>query len=121
MKVRIVFPTLLLLAIACDGTTSPGNGGSVAIRFGAGSSSVVYADVSAPGISADELTVTGTNDGSRPSSRSWSFARRPTSAVVTTMTKMTMPSTGMRKMRMPRMSASSKAAPSSLTFHWTEM
>ena len=61
MKVRIVFPTLLLLASACDGTTSPGNGGSVAIRFGAGSSSVVYADVSAPGISADELTVTGTN------------------------------------------------------------
>lgn len=61
MKMRIVFPTLLLLAAACDGTTSPGNSGSVAIRFGAGSSSAVYAGVSAPGISADELTVTGTN------------------------------------------------------------
>jgi hypothetical protein len=60
MKTRIIFTTALVLATGCD-VTSPGGDGSVAIRFGAGSSSAVYAGASAPGISADELTVTGTN------------------------------------------------------------
>ena len=61
MRLTTVLPTLLVLATACDGMTSPGTDGSVAIRFGAGSPSAVKADVLAPGISADELTVTGTN------------------------------------------------------------
>jgi hypothetical protein len=61
MRMRTVLPALLVLAAACDGMTSPGSDGRVAIRFGAGAASAVHADVSAPGLSADELTVTGTN------------------------------------------------------------
>ena len=55
------FAALVLLVSACDGATGPGSGGNVAIRFGAGSSAAVSGDLLAPGVLADELTVTGTN------------------------------------------------------------
>ena len=58
---KFVFAALVLLTSACDGATGPGSGGNVAIRFGAGSSAAVSGDLLAPGVLADELTVTGTN------------------------------------------------------------
>jgi hypothetical protein len=54
--------TLVLLTAACDGATAPGNGRNVAIRFGsAAATSAARGDLIPSGLSADELTVTGTN------------------------------------------------------------
>jgi len=61
VKTKFGFAALVLLVSACDGATGPGSGGNVAIRFGAGSSAAVSGDLLAPGVLADELTVTGTN------------------------------------------------------------
>lgn len=63
MNLKIGLAALFLAAMACDGSTGPGSGGKVAIKFGAGSSSAVRGNLiasSAPGIASD-LTVTGTN------------------------------------------------------------
>jgi hypothetical protein len=62
MKTGIGLGMLVLLAAACDGATGPGNGGNVAIRFGsAASASTASGGLITTGLSADELTVTGTN------------------------------------------------------------
>ena len=64
MKGRVVSASLIFLLCACDGSTGPGSGAAVAIRFGARSSSGVNANLlasSVPGVAADELTLTGTN------------------------------------------------------------
>jgi hypothetical protein len=63
LNLKIGVVALFVAAIACDGSTGPGGGGKVAIKFGAGSSSAVRGNLiasSAPAASSD-LTVTGTN------------------------------------------------------------
>jgi hypothetical protein len=63
MKLRIVLAILSIAAIACDGSTAPRSSGSVAVKFGAGSSSAVSATVLAtdPRLAADQVTLVGTN------------------------------------------------------------
>src|SRR5512138_1324456 len=63
MKAGITLAVLSGLLLACDGSTGPGSGGNVAIRFSSARGARISADRAvAPGsISADELTVTGTN------------------------------------------------------------
>jgi hypothetical protein len=61
MKATAGLSMLVLLAAACDGATGPGNGGNVAIRFGSAAAASARGDLIPSGLSADELTVTGTN------------------------------------------------------------
>jgi hypothetical protein len=65
MKLRFTLAAALLILGACDnGSTSPGGGGNVAIRFGVATTTAnLQANVQASGISspANDLTVTGTN------------------------------------------------------------
>lgn len=63
MKTSIKLAALLVFLVGCDGSTGPGNGGTVAVRFSSATPSGVSANlVSASdlGLSSD-LTVTGTN------------------------------------------------------------
>ena len=63
MKYSYLLAAALLTLGACDGTTGPGGGGTVAIRFGTSVSSNVLANVQSSGSQAlaSDLTVTGTN------------------------------------------------------------
>ncbi len=65
MKLRHTLAAALLILGACDsGSTSPGGGGNVSIRFGTSTTSAnLQANLQASGISspANDLTVTGTN------------------------------------------------------------
>jgi hypothetical protein len=63
MKRSLGIASVVVLLCACDGSTGPSSGSSVAIRFGVSSSPAVSADFLAanPRPSADQLTVTGTN------------------------------------------------------------
>jgi len=63
MKYGYTLAAALLLLGACDGSTGPGGGGNIAIRFGTSASSNVLANVQLSGSasSANDLTVTGTN------------------------------------------------------------
>lgn len=62
MKKVIALASVVVALAACDGATGPG-GGTVAVKFGTSTGPRVSASLSAGdrGISADELTVTGTN------------------------------------------------------------
>ena len=63
MNRAISIGALLLFLAACDGSTGPGNGGNVAIRFGTASGSHVSANILSAGDPqiASDLTLTGTN------------------------------------------------------------
>ena len=59
---RVAVGCMIALLAACDGMTSPGNSGNVSIRFSTSPSTQASLVSSAvPGISADQLTITGTN------------------------------------------------------------
>ncbi len=63
MKYRLSLVAALVVLGACDGSTGPGGGGTVAIRFGTSAGSNLSADVQLSGSPslASDLTVTGTN------------------------------------------------------------
>jgi hypothetical protein len=63
VKLSIKLAALLVFLAACDGSTGPGSGGKVALRFSSSTNSQVSANLMSSGdlTLASDLTVTGTN------------------------------------------------------------
>jgi len=63
MKTPIKLTVLVLFLAACDGSTGPGKGGNVAVKFSTGTTSSVSANLMSNGDLAarSDLTITGTN------------------------------------------------------------
>ena len=64
MNRSFALAAVVVLLAACDGGTGPGSGGKVAVKFGAGTTSRISANLVTSGdpqVTADQLTLTGTN------------------------------------------------------------